>query len=98
MLSRLHSCKRRETRPGQMSEIYNQALRLFVDGRTDEALKVLDEHVLHENLVAARKRKEEAEKSIEKAAQSWVLKAQLYILQFKFEDADKAYQKALEAA
>src|SRR6266852_2899469 len=65
-------------KPGQMSEIYNQALRLFADGRTEEALKVLDEHVLHQNLVAARKTKEEAEKAIEQAAQSWVLKARLF--------------------
>jgi hypothetical protein len=73
-------------KPGQMSEIYNQALRLFVDRRTEEALKVLDEEVLQQNLVAARKRKEEAERAIEQAAQSWVLKARLFILQFKFAD------------
>ena len=69
-----------------MSEIYNQALRLFVDRRTEEALKVLDEKVLQQNLVAARKRKEEAERAIEQAAHSWVLKARLFILQFKFAD------------
>jgi len=69
-----------------MSEIYNQALRLFVDRRTEEALKVLDEKVLQQNLVAARKRKEEAERAIEQAAQSWVPKARLFILQFKFAD------------
>jgi tetratricopeptide (TPR) repeat protein len=85
-------------KPEQMSEIYNQALRLFVDGRTEEALKVLDEEVLQQNLVAARKRKEEAEKAIEEAAQSWVLKARLFTLQFKFEDAEKAYQEAQQAA
>ena len=73
-------------KPGQMSEIYNQALRLFVDRRTEEALKVLDEEVLQQNLVAARKRKEEVERAIEQAAQSWVLKARLFILQFKFAD------------
>jgi tetratricopeptide (TPR) repeat protein len=83
---------------GQMSEIYNQALRLFVDGRTEEALKVLNEEVLQRNLVAARKQKEQAEKAIEQAAQSWVLKARLYTLQFRFADADKAYQEVMQAA
>jgi hypothetical protein len=39
-----------------------------------------------QNLVAARKRKEEVERAIEQAAQSWVLKARLFILQFKFAD------------
>jgi len=34
----------------------------------------------------ARKRKEEAERAIEQAAQSWVPKARLFILQFKFAD------------
>ena len=85
-------------KPGQMSQLYNQALRLLVDGRTEEALRVLDEEVLQQNLVAARKRKEEDEKAIEQAALSWVLKARLYILQFKFADADKAYQEAMQAA
>jgi Tfp pilus assembly protein PilF len=85
-------------KPGQMSEIYNQALRLFVDRRTEEALKVLDEEVLQQNLVVARKRKEEAEQAIQQAAQSWVLKARLFVVQFKFEDAGKAYQDALQAA
>ena len=64
-------------KPGQMSEICNQALRLFVDGRTEEALKVLNEEELQKNLVAARRTKEEAEKAIEQAAQSWVLKVRL---------------------
>ena len=73
-------------KPGQMSEMYNQALRLSVDRRTEEALKVLDEEVLQQNLVAARKRKEEVERAIEQAAQSWVLKARLFIPQFKFAD------------
>jgi Tfp pilus assembly protein PilF len=85
-------------KPGQMSEIYNQVRRQLVDGRTEEALKVLDEEVPQKNLLAARKRKEEAEKAIEQAAQSWVLKARLFILQFKFADADKAYREALQAA
>lgn len=47
--------------PAQMSEIYTQALRLFIDGRTDEALKALDEEVLHQNLAAARERKRSRE-------------------------------------
>jgi tetratricopeptide (TPR) repeat protein len=85
-------------KPGQMSEIFNQALRLFVDGRTEEALRVLNEGQLQQSLVAARKRKEEAEKAIEQAAQSWVLRARLFILQFKFEDASQAYQQAVQAA
>jgi tetratricopeptide (TPR) repeat protein len=85
-------------KPGQMSEIFNQALRLFVDGRTEEALRVLNEGQLQQSLVAARKRKEEAEKAIEQAALSWVLKARLLSLQFKFEDADNAYEEARQAA
>jgi tetratricopeptide (TPR) repeat protein len=84
--------------PGQTSELYNQAMRLFLDGQIDPALKVLDEERLRSNLAAAKQRKEEAEKEIEKAAGSWVLKAQLLTIQFRFADAESAYAEALKAA
>jgi hypothetical protein len=40
-----------------------------------DVLLILARDRLKQNLVAARKRKEEAERAIEQAAQSWVLKA-----------------------
>ena len=51
-----------------------------------DVLLILARDRLKQNLVAARKRKEEVERAIEQAAQSWVLKSRLFILQFKFAD------------
>ena len=56
-------------KPGQMSEICNQALRLFVDGRTEEALKVSGRGGAADKIWWPQGgRKEEAEKAIEQAA------------------------------
>jgi tetratricopeptide (TPR) repeat protein len=85
-------------KPGQTSELYNQAMRLFLDGQVEQALKILDEERLRRNLAAAKQRKEEAEKEIEQAAGSWVLKARLLTIQFRFADAETAYGEALQAA
>jgi tetratricopeptide (TPR) repeat protein len=73
-------------------------MRLFLDGQVEQALKILDEERLRSNLAAAKQRKEEAEKEIEQAAESWVLKARLLTIQFRFADAEAAYGEALQAA
>jgi tetratricopeptide (TPR) repeat protein len=85
-------------KPGQTSELYNQAMRLFLDGQVEQALKILDEERLRSNLAAAKQRKEEAEKEIEQAAGSWVLKARLLTIQLRFAEAEAAYGEALQAA
>ena len=66
---------------------------------TEEALKVFRRGgAAAKSGGGKEERKEEAEKAIEQAAQSWVLKARLFVLQFKFAEADKAYQEAVQAA
>src|SRR2546430_7046608 len=42
--------------------------------------------------------KAEAEKKTEEAIQAWLLRAQLLTVQFRFDDAEKAYQGAIETA
>ena len=42
------------TRPGQTSEVYGQAMRLFLDGQIEMALKVLDEEQLRRRRRSAR--------------------------------------------
>jgi hypothetical protein len=60
-----------KNRPGQSSPLYRQTLRLFLDGRIDDAIKLLDEDEL--------RRTEEGEKRIDDAVQAWLLKgAPLY--------------------
>jgi Tfp pilus assembly protein PilF len=85
-------------KPGQTSELYNRAMRLFLDGQIEQALKILGEERLRGDLAAAKQRKVEAEKEVEQAAESWVLKAQLLTTQFRFADAEAAYREALDAA
>jgi short subunit dehydrogenase len=80
-----HPCNMRDTTSSKAVPRQNAApsecMLLILD-----VLLILARDRLKQNLVAARKRKEEAERAIEQAAQSWVLKSRLFILQFKFAD------------
>jgi tetratricopeptide (TPR) repeat protein len=84
--------------PGQTFELNRQAMRLFLDGKIDEALRVLDEVKLLRSLEGARRRKVEAEKDIEEVVQAYLFRGQLLSTQFRFDEAAVAYRTALEAA
>ena len=71
---------------------------MFLAGKIDEAIKLLDDERLRISVAEARKRKEEAEKTIEDAVQAWLLKAQLLTVQFRFDEAEAAYREAIHAA
>jgi tetratricopeptide (TPR) repeat protein len=81
-------------RPGERSELYKQAMRLFLDGKAGQALKLLDDEKLRRLMAEARNKKVEAEEAI----QVWLLKARLMTVQFRFAEAEKAYQEAIDAA
>src|SRR6266480_2606025 len=83
-------------KPGSGSELYRTAMRLFLDGKVDEALSTLKDEKLRELSKAAKEKKAEAEKATEEAIQNWLLKAQLLTVQFRFNDAEKAYQEAID--
>lgn len=83
---------------GPTSNLYKQAMRFFLDGQIDQALKILDEERLHHDLDIAQQMKDEADHEIGQIAQSWVLKARLFTIQFKFDDAERAYREAIESA
>ena len=83
---------------GAGSDLYQRAMRLFLDGKVDQALKVIDDERLWLMVADARKKKDEAEKAIEEAIQSWMVKAGLMTMQFRFAEAEKAYQEAIDAA
>jgi hypothetical protein len=84
--------------PGAGSELYRTAMRLFLDGKVDEALVTLSDEKLRELSKAAREKKAEAEKMTEETIQNWLLKAQLFTVQFRFDDAEKAYQGAIDTS
>src|SRR6266446_4010247 len=85
-------------KPGGGSELYQTAMRSFLDGKVDQALITLSDEKLRELSKAAKERKAEAEKATEEAIQAWLLKAQLLTVQFRFNDAEKAYQEAIDTA
>jgi tetratricopeptide (TPR) repeat protein/pimeloyl-ACP methyl ester carboxylesterase len=80
-----------KNRPGQNTELYQKAKRLFVEGKVEEAITLLDEEKL-------RELDKEAMKAVENAIQPRLLKAQLLTVKLRFEDAEKAYLQAIEIA
>jgi tetratricopeptide (TPR) repeat protein len=85
-------------RPGTSSELYQQAMSLFLANKVEEALKLLDQEKLRSSVEAARRRKAEDDKEIAEAIQAYLLKAQLLVTRFRFAEADKTYQAAIAAA
>jgi tetratricopeptide (TPR) repeat protein len=85
-------------KPGGGSELYRTAMRLFLDGKVDQALVTLSDEKLRELSKAAKERKAEDEQATDEAIQAWLLKAQLLTVQFRFDDAEKAYQGAIDTS
>src|SRR5438309_2252414 len=85
-------------KPGVGSELYRTTARLFLDGKVDRALVALSDEKLRELSKAPKERKVEAEKTTEEAIRAWLLKGQLLTVQFRFDDAEKAYQGAIETS
>src|SRR5436190_1071215 len=72
--------------PGGGSELNRTTTRLFLEGNVDRALVTLSDEKLR------------AEKITEEAVRGWLLKGQLLTVQFRFNDAEKAYQGAIETS
>jgi len=85
-------------KPEPTSELYQQAMSMFIQGDVDAALKLLDEERLHRSILAARRRREEAEQEIDQAVQGYQLRAQLLYMRFRFDEAEKTYQAAVAEA
>ena len=77
-----------KNQPGEGSEMYQGAVRLYLDGKIDAAIGLLDDDKL-------RRSAEQAENALTDAIQGWRLKANLFTLKFRFEEAEKAYETAL---
>jgi hypothetical protein len=77
--------------PGQSSGLYQEAKRLFLDGKIDEAIELLNDEELRQSLVQAKK-------AIADVVQAWLPKAQLLTVQFRFDAAEEAYKSAVDAA
>ena len=75
-----------EPRLNQMSELNKEAYKLFLKGEIDLAIATLDDAKIEESV----------KKVNEEAAQSYLLKARLYTVKFRFKMAENYYQKAIE--
>jgi tetratricopeptide (TPR) repeat protein len=91
----------RETSQNQTwpeSPTSRSAMRLFLDGKTDEALKALNEEKLRDLAASARERQTAAGKELAEASQAWLFKARLLTTRFQFVEAEKAYRESIEAS
>ncbi len=84
--------------PGQGSEMHQTAMRLFAEGKIDQALQTLDEVKLRQLSQAARERKGQAEKQLAQATESWLLRARLLTTKFSFAEAEKSYEEAVRTS
>jgi tetratricopeptide (TPR) repeat protein len=84
--------------PGDTTNLYAEAMSLFLKGNVSEALSTLDDEKLRESVESAQKMKEQAEKTVAKSVQQYLLKATLLTTQFRFSDAERVYQAAVQAA
>ena len=80
-----------KNQPGAGSELYEKVKRLFLEAKVEEAITLLDEEKL-------RQLDEEAKKAIENAVQPRLLKAQLFTVRLRFDEAEKSYLQAIEIA
>ena len=81
-----------KNQPGQDTELFRKAKRLFLDGKVEEAIELLDDEQI------AQEKEQALRKALENAVQALLLKAQLLTTQFKFEKAEKAYREAIATA
>jgi tetratricopeptide (TPR) repeat protein len=72
------------------SGLYQQAIRLFVQGKVDEALQILDDEKLQRAAQAARRQAGQV-------VENYLLKARILTTQFKFDESEGMYQKAMAA-
>src|SRR5664280_167679 len=85
-------------KPGDTTDLYAEAMSLFLKGKVQEALQVLGNEKLRKSIEVAQKRKAEAEKAVDNAVQGYLLKARLLTTQFQFAQAEKVYESAIQAA
>jgi tetratricopeptide (TPR) repeat protein len=80
------------------SQSYRRALKLFFDGKTDAALQLLNEDALGRARDAAQSALGTAQHAVEEAAAAYGLRGQILTSQFRFADAEKAYEQSVGIA
>ncbi len=78
-----------------VSDLYRDAMRAYLNGDVSKAIAILDNDKLAAAVSQAKREKEEAQKKLDSAVQSYLLKGQLLTTQFNFAAAEEAYQTAI---
>ena len=86
------------SRPGEASELHQEAMRLFLGGKVSDALQILDMDRLRQSVEEAKRRRSLAEKEPTAGIQTFLLRAGLLTTQFRFEEADETYEEAIAVA
>jgi tetratricopeptide (TPR) repeat protein len=84
-----------KVRVGDASDLFRQAMAKFEEGKVDEALSILDEEQLQRAVIATRERARHEERQ---AVQAYLLRGQLLVSRFQFDEADRAYRAAVALA
>lgn len=85
-------------KPGASSDLHRKAMALFLDGKVDDALALLDQEQIERSIAAAREQRDAAEKEIRAGLELMALRAQLLASRFEFDEARKTYRAAVDAA
>jgi hypothetical protein len=80
------------------SERFRKAMRLFLDGKADEALTLLDEDAISQEIHAAQKEIINQQKLVQQSINELVLKAGIYTSELRLDEAKGTYLRAISEA
>jgi tetratricopeptide (TPR) repeat protein len=84
--------------PAEVDGTYRDALRLFVDGKADAALRLLSDDWLQREVDQAQQQLTQAQDKLKQAVDGWLLKGQILSGKFDYEGAARTYDRAVAAA
>jgi len=82
----------------ESGELYQQAFNLFMSAKLDEALELLNELRLQQDLNKIEQHEQEAKSKRRDLANSFLLRAKILQLKFDFKNAEKSFEKAVSVS
>ncbi|OOQ58539.1 tetratricopeptide repeat protein [Mucilaginibacter pedocola] len=76
------------------NELYKQAFNLFINAKLDEALALLSEARLQDELLLIQQREEVSKRERRNLADNYLLRAEMLKLKFDFEEASECFKSA----
>ncbi len=81
--------------PGKTSQLYQDAMRQFLDGNIDQAIATLDKEKLNQRLRLAREKAAQAADDEMQVSQMWIARGSLLTVRFRFDEAIQCYEEVL---